>query len=171
MTTETPLDVLRDASPGQRFTIETKSGATYRQAEPVSMVHAGSVLVAAVLPPSDLRLRRLLKVRDLVSVVREVDEPALEAKPLRIKPGTQLARMLLAFVRADEQGLTDDQAGVVAGLRFTGYWKRASDLRRAGLVEWTGQRHRRTRSHVRTSRVTDRGRTLAVECLGWVPGQ
>ena len=34
---------------------------------------------------------------------------------------------------------TDDEAGTQAGLAHTGYWKRCSDLRKANIIEPTGE--------------------------------
>ena len=167
-TTASPIDVLRDASPGQTFRIKTRTDVVHH-AEPLAV---GPMVVVRVDGKS-----RAIRARDVVSVEREVDEVevnrfdgAPERKPLVVKRGTHLARMLNAFAEYSDNGCSDYLAAVYAGLQATGYWKRASDLRRAGLVEFTGQRVTVGGQHVRTSRATDRGRTLAVE-LGWIPGQ
>ena len=169
-TTASPIDVLRDASPGQGFRVTIKGGETVAHAEPVSV--SGTFVVVRVGGKS-----RALKASTLASVEREVDkvevnrfDGAPERKPLAVKRGTHLARMMTAFARAGDNGTSDYVAACDAGLAATGYWKRASDLRRAGLVEFTGQRVTIAGKHVRTSKATDRGRTLAVE-LGWIPGQ
>jgi hypothetical protein len=51
--------------------------------------------------------------------------------------------VLLSFYGQSSIGLTDEQAGVLAeeaDHKIVGYWKRCSDLRRAGLIEDIGVR-------------------------------
>jgi hypothetical protein len=51
--------------------------------------------------------------------------------------------VLLSFYRQSSVGLTDEQAfeqALNAGHEIKGYWKRCSDLRRAGLIEDCGLR-------------------------------
>ena len=54
--------------------------------------------------------------------------------------GGQRAELLAAYA-SYSAGLTDEEAGAISGLaaRGAGFWKRCSDLRRAGLIEITGQ--------------------------------
>jgi hypothetical protein len=43
--------------------------------------------------------------------------------------------LLQAFYKAGKKGLTAEQAGQVAGLMGTGYWKRVSDLSNSYLID------------------------------------
>jgi len=75
------------------------------------------------------------------------------AKHVMIRRTGQLAKLLLCY--ADSQiGMTDEEAGIRTGMASigTGYWKRCSDLRRLGLIEYTG-----------TTRLTSAG-TPAMVC-------
>lgn len=47
---------------------------------------------------------------------------------------TQKERLLSVYA-SHPSGLTADEAGRLAGLLHTGYWKRCSDLARDGLIE------------------------------------
>jgi hypothetical protein len=47
---------------------------------------------------------------------------------------SQRDRLLRAYMIAGDRGLTDEEAGVSAGLSGSGYWKRCSDLRNLGLI-------------------------------------
>jgi hypothetical protein len=47
---------------------------------------------------------------------------------------SQRDRLLSAYMTAGDRGLTDEEAGVSAGLSGSGYWKRCSDLRNLGLI-------------------------------------
>lgn len=57
------------------------------------------------------------------------------ARAVSYRTGTQKARLLAAYLDAPE-GLTDDEAGMRAGLPQA--WKRCSDLRSDGVIEPTG---------------------------------
>jgi len=54
---------------------------------------------------------------------------------------SQKARLLAEYVKAGAPGLTADEAGERTGMvaARAGYWKRVSDLIRAGLIEPTGE--------------------------------
>ena len=58
---------------------------------------------------------------------------AADVKPRR---QTQALRLLAEYVHRD--GLTDEEAGLFAGLIKTGYWKRCSELRAGGFIVDTG---------------------------------
>jgi len=47
---------------------------------------------------------------------------------------SQRDRLLNAYMVAGDRGLTDEEAGVSAGLSGSGYWKRCSDLRNLGMI-------------------------------------
>jgi hypothetical protein len=53
------------------------------------------------------------------------------------RTGSQKARLMDAY-RAHPAGLTDEEAGIIAGLERAGYWKRCADLRSDGVIEPTG---------------------------------
>ena len=61
----------------------------------------------------------------------------IAAEAIRPKAGTQLYKLLVAYSNHPE-GLTDEEAGEIAGIR-NGYWKRCSDLRNAQYIVATGQ--------------------------------
>lgn len=85
------------------------------------------------------------------------DTSAAAARDVKVRAGTQMARLLAAYATRD--ALTDHEAALAADLAHTGYWKRCADLRDAGLIEDTGDRvmgHQG--SHVMTCRITDKGR-------------
>ena len=67
---------------------------------------------------------------------RRNDPNTSKSAARRLRSGTQLAR--LAVVYRNSEGLTDDEAGTLAGLAQSGYWKRCSDLRKANIIEPTG---------------------------------
>jgi hypothetical protein len=56
-----------------------------------------------------------------------------------IRGKSQKALLLLAYQRAEESGLTDEEAGASAGLSGSGYWKRCSELRTLGLIAPSGK--------------------------------
>lgn len=61
------------------------------------------------------------------------------AREVAIRAGSQKARLLRAYALAGPHGLTDEEAGYVAHMEGTGYWKRCSELRAAGLIAPTGE--------------------------------
>lgn len=81
------------------------------------------------------------------------------AKAVSLRAGSQATRIAIAY--RDNGDLTDDEAGRIAGLGHTGYWKRCSDLRAAGIIEPTGEtRPGRSGERQRVCRLTVLGRTL-----------
>lgn len=83
-------------------------------------------------------------------------------RTVSLRAGTQAARLARAYRDAGE--LTDDEAGQIAGLRDAGYWKRCSDLRRAGIIEPTGEtRPGRSGEQQRICRLTALGVILAAD--------
>ncbi len=74
---------------------------------------------------------------------------------------SQQLQLLHAWARHAD--LTDTEAMTVAAL--PGGWRRCSELRKKGLLEWTGETRIGERNiRVRVSRITERGR----ECLKFV---
>ena len=61
------------------------------------------------------------------------------ARDVAIRAGSQKARLLRAYELAGAHGLTDEEAGYVARMDHTGYLKRCSELRAAGLIVPTGE--------------------------------
>lgn len=57
----------------------------------------------------------------------------LAAQPVKMRAGSQKARLLACYETRWFAGLTDEEAGKMAGLPRA--WKRCSDLRREGLIE------------------------------------
>jgi hypothetical protein len=89
------------------------------------------------------------------------DTSVAGARDVKVRAGTQMARLLAAYADFGTDGCTDHQASLRAGLSHTGYWKRCADLRDAGLIEDTGARvmgHQG--SHVMTCRITDKGQEV-----------
>lgn len=81
------------------------------------------------------------------------------ARTVSLRAGTQATRIAMAY-RAHGD-LIDDEAGAIAGLLHAGYWKRCSDLRRAGIIEPTGEtRPGRSGEQQRVCRLTPLGVTL-----------
>jgi len=74
-----------------------------------------------------------------VPAVRRRDPATSHTAAARLRPNTQLARLAVAY--RDGGDLTDDEAGTLSGLRQAGagYWKRCSDLRKANIIEPTGE--------------------------------
>lgn len=56
-----------------------------------------------------------------------------------IKPGTYAFTLLTSFKTAGAKGFTAEEAAVDASLEHTGYWKRVSDLLRAGFLRKTSK--------------------------------
>lgn len=61
---------------------------------------------------------------------------ALGARDVKPRRTSQAMRLLAEYLHRD--GLTDEEAGLFAGLIHTGYWKRCSDLRSQGFIFDTG---------------------------------
>lgn len=64
------------------------------------------------------------------------------AESVAVRAGSQRHMLLLAYAKAGDYGLTNDEAGVVTRLADrTGccYWKRCGELRDAGYVTDTGR--------------------------------
>ena len=53
-----------------------------------------------------------------------------------VRPGSQRAKILMAYLAAGDEGCTDDQAALSAEVSSRScYWKRCGELRQAGLIE------------------------------------
>lgn len=71
------------------------------------------------------------------AVARDADPITSHAGHDHIQPKrVSLAATLLAIYKAYPDGLTDREASQYAGIE--GGWKRCADLRKAGLIRWTG---------------------------------
>jgi len=83
------------------------------------------------------------------------------AKSVKFRASSQQARLLVAYDCASLRGLTDQEAGEMTGLinqPGCGYWKRCSDLRRAGYIVPTGE--------TRTSSAGEQQRVCVITLLG-----
>lgn len=60
------------------------------------------------------------------------------ARAVKMRAGSQKMLLLREYAEAGEVGLIDESAARRARLDHTGYWKRCSELRSAGLIERTG---------------------------------
>lgn len=92
---------------------------------------------------------------------KDPDTSKAGAKSVSLRAGTQMARLAIAY--RNHGDMTDDEAGEVSGLRAegAGYWKRCSDLRKAGIVEPTGDtREGRSGEQQRVCRLTAFGSIL-----------
>ena len=82
---------------------------------------------------------------------------ALGAQDVKPRRMTQAMRLLAEYAHRD--GLTDEEAGLFAGLIKTGYWKRCSDLRTEGFIIDTGQTRLSTSgSHMMICEITFEGK-------------
>jgi hypothetical protein len=82
------------------------------------------------------------------------------AKDVTIRAGSQRTKLLETYASC-VYSITDEVAGVLSGLaeKNAGYWKRCSELRRAGYIEPTGEmRESSTGSMQQCCRITDAGR-------------
>lgn len=68
---------------------------------------------------------------------QDPDTSKRAATAMVLRAGTQATRLAVAY--RDGGPMTDDEAGVAAGLSHIGYWKRCSDLRRGNIIEPTGE--------------------------------
>lgn len=85
------------------------------------------------------------------------------AREIRVKAGSQRARLLQAFMLFDQFGGTDEQAMIACrnyGVSPTSeYAKRCSELREGGFIEATGETRAGSAGPQRiVSRITDKGR-------------
>lgn len=108
---------------------------------------------------------------DLVSEPRALaraSDPATSheaAEWVAPRSGSQKAKLLLAHRAHRQQGLTDEEAAREAGLLGSGFWKRCSELRNAGLIAETGEQRRGSSGLMaQVCRITARGYVLTE---GW----
>lgn len=108
-------------------------------------------------------LRRALRAR--VSPARHTDPPtshaAAKSAALRVRAGSQQARILAAYADAGDYGLTNEGAGIVTGLADRPgccYWKRCGELLTPGLIAAT--------EHTRTSRAGEAQRVCVITRAG-----
>lgn len=72
---------------------------------------------------------------------------------------SQRDRLLAAFATSPIHGLTDEEAGVKAGLEHTCYWKRCGELRADGVIAATSETREGRAGVPRTiSKITMAGR-------------
>jgi hypothetical protein len=86
---------------------------------------------------------------------------AAKSSGLRIRAGSQRARLLTAYADAGDYGLTNEGAGIVttlADLHGCCYWKRCDELRKAGYIRWTDE--------TRTSRAGEAQRVSVITRAG-----
>ena len=95
-------------------------------------------------PVPDVRATRTFELSHARSTDPSTSSRA--AEHVAYKVGSYKAR-LLAVYRANPDGLTDDEAGLLAGLP-AGAWKRCSDLRNEGAIEPVGEKMGRNRTPV-----------------------
>lgn len=78
------------------------------------------------------------KPRNLVSMRRPGTSQVTPADQqiVSVRPGSQRAKILMAYLAAGIEGCTDDQAARSAEVSMRScYWKRCGELRQAGLIE------------------------------------
>lgn len=87
------------------------------------------------------------------------------AESIKVRRGSQRAKMLRAYLNVEDA--TDDESGAISGLSLNPkccYWKRASELRAAGLIEPTGEyRNSRAGEKQMVCRITELGRSIVGE--------
>ena len=96
-------------------------------------------------PVPDVRATRTFELSHARSTDPSTSSRA--AEHVAYKVGSYKAR-LLAVYRANPDGLTDDEAGLLAGLP-AGAWKRCSDLRADGAIVVVGEKQGRHGTPVR----------------------
>ena len=80
---------------------------------------------------------------DTTRVRKDDHQTSIEgAEAVESRAANQQAKLLQAFTRAGENGLTDEEAAAAAGLLDSCYWKRCGELRRAGRITFNGQTRR-----------------------------
>jgi hypothetical protein len=82
------------------------------------------------------------------------------AKAIVIRAGTHRTVLLETYASCN-YGITDEVAGVFSGLakKNVGYWKRCSELRRAGYIVPTGETQKSSNGSMQQCcRITDAGR-------------
>ena len=92
---------------------------------------------------------------------RETDPGTSKAAARAMQPEALRTRLLRTYntrLAGFKGGLTDDEAGYQANVR-SGWWKRCSDLRKAGLIVDTGLRRSSDSGHPQmVCAITDEGR-------------
>ena len=85
-----------------------------------------------VAPPLDVRKGRTRRHDHVTSVAG--------AQAVSYRAGSQKERLLRAYRYAGPDGLTDEEACVLAGISLRScYWKRCSELREDGVITLTGR--------------------------------
>jgi hypothetical protein len=82
------------------------------------------------------------------------------AKSVAIRAGTHRTKLLETYASCG-YGITDEVAGLWSGLadKNAGYWKRCSELRRAGYIAPTGETRKSSNGSMQQCcRITDAGR-------------
>ncbi|CAB5222151.1 hypothetical protein UFOVP363_16 [uncultured Caudovirales phage] len=92
------------------------------------------------------------------------------AKSIRIRGGSQRAKLLLAFLDGFDRFPMSDEYAAKAARLYTvpncGWWKRCSDLRKLGLIVPVGKVvSKTTGEEVMVSEITEAGIVLALELL------
>lgn len=97
-------------------------------------------LLGEVVKPSTAKRTFLLGGYRPVAHARTTDPStsARAAESVSYRAGTAKARLLAEYRKAGSGGLTDDEAGLRAGLA-SGAWKRCSDLRADGAIVPIGE--------------------------------
>jgi hypothetical protein len=90
----------------------------------------------------------------------QISTEVLMETDLNIKWGSQKHLLLLAY-KDQPNGLIDEEAGTISGLRkirSCGYWKKCSELRKAGYIQPTGNtRKSECNKNQSVSKITSRG--------------
>ncbi len=113
---------------------------------------------------------RVFQMELLLPVARKVDPVTshMAGANVQRRVNGQKWRLLLAYAGA-EDGLTDEQAAMVAGLadvRGCCWWKRCSELRELGMIRPTGMKRMSTLGELRqVCGITDDGRRTTDD--GW----
>ena len=86
------------------------------------------------------------------------------AKDVKPRRGSQTDLLLRMYASYKITGLTDEEAGIWTGLADMPkccYWKRCSELRAKGFIEWTGETRNSTAgSAMKVCRLTQAGAEL-----------
>jgi hypothetical protein len=106
---------------------------------------------------------------DLFSDLSRRSDPATSkaaGDAMKIRGASQKADLLRVYIEND--GLTDEEAGELSGLasKGAGYWKRCSELRRAGYIVPTGETREGTSGMDQlVCEISDSGRAAFVQAI------
>lgn len=98
-------------------------------------VHVDPKIVAEALARAGWTVWPPVSAEEALAIMARPSPPAQQAAEVPVfRAGSQLHRLLVAYAATVKAGLTDEDAAAAAALLGSCYWKRASELRRYGLI-------------------------------------